>query len=176
MFAHEKGINASVLAARLLRHMRETVPLAEITFPALELGQVRDVSVDVRAHEDDTMRAVDAAVSAIGASLGRNLDIGIAKPPMIQLNPKLFEAVADVSERMGLPRPRGLRVVGGSDANDLTAAGVPTIDGLGSLGSGDHTLDEPSECRLVPRDGTAGSCVRVCRRAEPGVSVRNRAA
>jgi glutamate carboxypeptidase len=41
---------------------------------------------------------------------------------------------------------------GGSDGNFTGALGVPTLDGLGVIGGGPHTLEEFVELRcLVPR-------------------------
>jgi glutamate carboxypeptidase len=40
---------------------------------------------------------------------------------------------------------------GGSDANFTGAAGIPSLDGLGLLGAGYHTLEEHIEIESLPR-------------------------
>lgn len=46
-----------------------------------------------------------------------------------------------LAERIGIPLPHR-SVGGGSDGNFTGAAGIPTLDGLGVLGAGGHTLEE----------------------------------
>lgn len=63
----------------------------------------------------------------------------------------LVEVYADASEQLGLEF--GTTVTGGSsDGNFTSALGVPTLDGLGAVGTGFHTVDEYIELdTLIPR-------------------------
>jgi glutamate carboxypeptidase len=63
----------------------------------------------------------------------------------------LYEKARAVSESLGMPMPRQHRG-GGSDGNFTAAMGVPTLDGLGCLGSGAHARHEHILWRhLAPR-------------------------
>jgi glutamate carboxypeptidase len=63
----------------------------------------------------------------------------------------LYEKARAVSEALGMPMPRQHRG-GGSDGNFTAAMGVPTLDGLGCLGSGAHARHEHILWRhLAPR-------------------------
>ncbi|MDX2203695.1 MAG: M20 family metallopeptidase [Hyphomicrobiaceae bacterium] len=71
------------------------------------------------------------------------------KTPQIQA---LYDHAAALAAEIGAP-VRGERVAGGgSDGNFTGALGVPTLDGLGVIGGGPHTLQEFVELDcLVPR-------------------------
>jgi len=56
-------------------------------------------------------------------------------------NMELYETAVAVLADMGLGL-EGSVVGGGSDGNFTSALGVPTLDGLGSAGSGPHARDE----------------------------------
>jgi glutamate carboxypeptidase len=63
----------------------------------------------------------------------------------------LYEKARAVSESLGMPMPRQHRG-GGSDGNFTAAMGIPTLDGLGCLGSGAHARHEHILWRhLAPR-------------------------
>ncbi|SDN97175.1 glutamate carboxypeptidase [Methylobacterium phyllostachyos] len=53
----------------------------------------------------------------------------------------LYERARALSEALGRPLPQR-SAGGGSDGNFTGANGIPTLDGLGPLGQGYHTLDE----------------------------------
>ena len=53
----------------------------------------------------------------------------------------LLDITNSVCKDLGLPFSHG-SMGGGSDGNFSGALGVPTIDGLGTLGDGYHTLNE----------------------------------
>ncbi|GJD98207.1 M20/M25/M40 family metallo-hydrolase [Methylobacterium isbiliense] len=56
----------------------------------------------------------------------------------------LYEAARGLAERLGLPLPHR-SAGGGSDGNFTGALGLPTLDGLGAIGRGYHTLEEHIE-------------------------------
>jgi glutamate carboxypeptidase len=63
----------------------------------------------------------------------------------------LYDKARAVSESLGMPMPRQHRG-GGSDGNFTAAMGIPTLDGLGCLGSGAHARHEHILWRhLAPR-------------------------
>ncbi|MEW5722829.1 MAG: M20/M25/M40 family metallo-hydrolase [Thermodesulfobacteriota bacterium] len=61
--------------------------------------------------------------------------------PRSPLNVKLFKEAAAVARTLDLSLKEEARL-GASDANILTAAGLPVLDGLGPVGENDHSLDE----------------------------------
>jgi glutamate carboxypeptidase len=54
---------------------------------------------------------------------------------------KVYEVARGVAADLGFDLPHG-SAGGGSDANFTGAAGIPSLDGLGLLGAGYHTLEE----------------------------------
>lgn len=56
-------------------------------------------------------------------------------------NEAQLQLVADISQLLGYPLKTEHRG-GVSDANVMAAAGVPTLDGFGPFGDGDHTVNE----------------------------------
>jgi glutamate carboxypeptidase len=56
----------------------------------------------------------------------------------------LYETARGVADRLGLALPHH-RAGGGSDANFTGALGVASLDGLGLVGGGGHTLTEHVE-------------------------------
>jgi len=72
-----------------------------------------------------------------------SISIIIERPPMekSEINDRLFEVVRGAAQELGNdvePVFRG----GGSDANTISRAGVPVLDGLGPSGGKLHTTDE----------------------------------
>lgn len=62
----------------------------------------------------------------------------------------LYEAARAIAGELGWELDHG-SAGGGSDANFTGAAGIPSLDGLGLLGSGYHTLEEHIEIDSLPR-------------------------
>lgn len=70
----------------------------------------------------------------------------------------IFRAAAD---ELGVPF--GIQSTGGSSDGNFTAAlGVPTLDGLGAIGAGYHTVDEYIELETLT--GRARLCAAALRR------------
>lgn len=61
----------------------------------------------------------------------------------------LFEKAQAISERLGMPTERR-HSGGGSDGNFAAALGVPTLDGLGSIGGGAHAMNEHTYLEMLP--------------------------
>ncbi len=70
-------------------------------------------------------------------------------------NLALYEKIEEIFEQNGLKRLGKTFSGGGSDAADMTAFDIPTVDGLGVYGSKIHSVDEyaqiPSLCQTVKR-------------------------
>jgi glutamate carboxypeptidase len=60
----------------------------------------------------------------------------------------LLDSVTATADALG-QRVTGRAAAGGGDTNVTGAAGVPTLDGLGPIGSGAHALDEHIEVRSL---------------------------
>jgi glutamate carboxypeptidase len=65
---------------------------------------------------------------------------------------KLFEVARGVAADLGFDLSHG-SAGGGSDANFTGAAGIPSLDGLGLLGAGYHTLEEYIEVDSLAQRG-----------------------
>ncbi|WP_350347724.1 M20 family metallopeptidase [Agromyces sp. G08B096] len=176
----ERGVNAAVEAAHLVLEFQGL----SATRPGLtvNVGRVRsgsrpnivpdgaELQVEVRAERtDDLLAAFDAfddraarpVVTGAAVSIER-LDVC---PP---LEPAATDALAAVARRVG--KELGLafeiaRTGGASDANFVAATGVPTLDGLGPVGGGDHGVDEWLDLASVPERVAllAGVIAECCR-------------
>ncbi|MCJ2119715.1 M20/M25/M40 family metallo-hydrolase [Methylobacterium sp. J-001] len=62
----------------------------------------------------------------------------------------LYDQARSLSEALGQPLPHR-SAGGGSDGNFTGANGIPTLDGLGPLGQGYHTLDEHVLIETLPQ-------------------------
>ncbi len=67
----------------------------------------------------------------------------ISRPPMVRTaaSSKLFQQAQSLMREIGLPLGEA-STGGGSDGSFAAALGVPTLDGLGAVGDGAHTLRE----------------------------------
>ncbi len=61
---------------------------------------------------------------------------------LTERNMKLFERMNEIYARNGLPTLQADGSKGGSDAAEVTAAGIPCIDSLGTEGDGIHSIRE----------------------------------
>lgn len=154
--APELGISA---IHELARHINDLVALARpeigttINVGTLHGGTAGNVvaaeatcRIDVRALTIAEAERVDAAIRAITPFLpGANLSLtgGINRPAMEQTpgNMELYARAEAIAGELGFAVTPG-GTGGGSDGNFTSALGVPTLDGLGGLGSGSHSLDE----------------------------------
>jgi glutamate carboxypeptidase len=96
--------------------------------------------------------AVDAGASISGASI--ELSGGISRTPLARspASEQLYAEYAACAVGSGLGGTEAPLVGGGSDANTLSALGIPCIDALGPRGSGFHTHEEQIEiATLVPK-------------------------
>jgi len=104
------------------------------------------LAVDVRVADLAEAERVDAAVRGYAARdphVRVEVAGGLNRPPMEAnaANAALLERALALASAAGWS-VAGAVVGGGSDGNFTSALGVPTLDGLGSVGGGAHTSDE----------------------------------
>ncbi|MGI9116813.1 MAG: M20/M25/M40 family metallo-hydrolase, partial [Gaiellales bacterium] len=106
-------------------------------------------TVDLRAATGDDLRwAVDQVgrfAAHDGVVLRRSDDPGF--PPLEHAGPLADEALAILAELGALARETG--AAGASDGSWASSIGVPTVDGLGPVGGGDHGPDEWNDAASV---------------------------
>ena len=105
-----------------------------------------ELSVDVRVLTLAEADRVDAAMRGYAVRDPRvrvEVQGGLNRPPMEAnaANQALLERARRLAAEAGWSVD-GAVVGGGSDGNFTSALGVPTLDGLGSVGGGAHTSDE----------------------------------
>ena len=153
---HEKGINAiEELAHQVLRlqgmtdyERGTTVNVGWIrggtrTNIVPERAQIR---VDLRVRTRAEGERMDAAIRGLRPVLpGARLLVegGLSRPPMEEgpLTLEPFRRAREIGADLGLELSAG-GSGGASDANFTAALGVPTLDGLGAVGDGAHSVDE----------------------------------
>jgi glutamate carboxypeptidase len=117
------------------------------------IAEIADAQVDMRfatlaeakrlQHALNTYQRKDPRVEV-------EITIGLNRPPMerTEANAALLEEAQVVQRKLGLNL--GTAVVGGgSDGNFTSALGIATLDGLGSLGVGEHARHEHIELRAT---------------------------
>jgi len=70
--------------------------------------------------------------------------------PVEQRNLDLLARVNEILAEAGLPAMKPVPLGGGSDAADVTAAGIPCLDGMGPQGGGIHSLNEFAYLASLP--------------------------
>lgn len=111
--------------------------------------------VDVRMREMDEVLKIEQTIQQLLANpktpgIKVTVNGGVTRPPM---NPsaealRLCERVDRLAKGLGIDF-EWIATGGGSDANLTAALGVPSIDGLGPIGSLSHTVDEYLEINSV---------------------------
>ena len=104
------------------------------------------LSVDVRLPTMAEAERVEAAIRGYAprdAGVRVHVEGGVNRPPMeaTRGNRALLARAEEVATAWGWSVQSGI-VGGGSDGNFTSALGIATLDGLGALGGGAHTLDE----------------------------------
>lgn len=70
--------------------------------------------------------------------------------PVIQRNLDLLDRVNVILSHAGMDTLEAVNLGGGSDAADVTAAGIPCLDGMGPQGGGVHSLNEFAYLASLP--------------------------
>jgi glutamate carboxypeptidase len=105
-----------------------------------------EMALDVRAWTAVEQDRVDAALRSLVPTLpGAALQLlgGVNRPPLEEgMSAPLMALASRCAADLGFDLPAGRRVGGGSDGNFTAGLGIPTLDGLGAVGSGAHARGE----------------------------------
>ena len=160
----EKGVNAiEEIAHQVLRLQRLTDPDRGTSVSVgLVQGGTRvnvvpgeaAVDIDIRITNNEEAARITEMIRGLQPCLaGATLQIrgGINRPPMERTldTARLFEVAREVGEEIGIKIAEG-STGGASDGNFTSALGVPTLDGLGPIGDGAHSLDEFVDAASLP--------------------------
>lgn len=160
----ENGVNAIEELARQILHIQ--------TFANPELGTTLNVGVisggtrsnvvpayakariDCRAWTKEEARRVELAFSQLqpfNPEVKLKARGRFGRPPMERLpgTVKLFETAMNVGREMDMELVEG-QTGGASDGNFTAALGIPTLDGLGVVGSGAHADHEQVDITSLP--------------------------
>ena len=114
----------------------------------------RGQALSMAKRQADLDRGVDRMLALSGEADGVRFTVtrGVTRPVW---EPDagcmaLYERARRLSEALGQPLPHR-SAGGGSDGNFTGANGIPTLDGLGPLGQGYHTLDEHVLIETLPQ-------------------------
>jgi glutamate carboxypeptidase len=104
------------------------------------------LDIDVRITSMEEADRIGKEIHALSPVLqGATLEIrgSINRPPMERTadTVRLFEMAKAVAAKLGLDLKEG-STGGASDGNLTSALGIPTLDGLGPVGDGAHSVDE----------------------------------
>jgi len=161
--APQEGINAIHELARQLGRIEKWNDLQHgITINAgiIEGGTRTNVIperaravVDLRALRVSDMRILERRLHALRPlQRGARLEItgGFDRPPLERkMSASLFARAKSLAQQMHL-RLGECTVGGGSDGNFTAALGIPTLDGLGAVGDGAHSLREHVLINAMP--------------------------
>lgn len=110
-----------------------------------------EASVDVRIFKLEEKKRIEDFFKALGENTclkGSEINVQghINRPPMEpdKKTQKLWELIQSTGEKIGLPM-EAISTGGCSDGNYTSAAGTPTIDGMGIVGANSHRADEYAE-------------------------------
>lgn len=118
---------------------------------------VIDIRFETRADAEALVDALHRAAREVGEETpGARIVIsgGVSRLPLERTDAsvKLLMEYAECARAAGLGHGEAALIGGGSDASTTSAAGIPSIDGLGPRGMGFHTKDEQSELSsFVPK-------------------------
>ena len=161
--APQRGINAIHELARQVARIQEwNDPRSGITINAdiIEGGTRSNVIadnaravLDLRALRIPDMRQLERRLHALRPFLaGARLEIrgGFSRAPLERkMSAGLFARAKSLGREMGLTLGECM-AGGGSDGNLTAALGIPTLDGLGAVGDGAHSLREHVIVKAMP--------------------------
>jgi glutamate carboxypeptidase len=160
-----KGVNAiAEISHQILRlqAMSEPARGTTVTVGVIQGGTRSNVvpaeasaEIDVRITSMKEAERVATAIKGLSPVLpGSRLEIRglVNRPPMVrtQETARLFELARNVGAKMGIDLKEG-STGGASDGNFTAALGIPTLDGLGAIGDGAHSVDEYVEIDSLPQ-------------------------
>jgi glutamate carboxypeptidase len=161
----EKGVNAIEEIARQILKIQQLSDAGRGTTVTVGLVQggtrlnvvpaEAAVEIDVRVMSAEDSERISRAIKGLSSELpGARLEIrgAINRPPMERTTEtaRLFEAARSIASQLGMDLKEG-STGGASDANFTSALGIPTLDGLGAVGGGAHSLDEWVDIESLPQ-------------------------
>jgi glutamate carboxypeptidase len=161
--APQEGINAVHELARQLQRVQEWNDLrlgvsvnADIIEGGTRVNVIAEHAravIDLRALRVSDMANIERKLHALRPILrGAKLEIrgGFNRAPLERkYSAALFTRAKDLAAQMGLSLGE-CTAGGGSDGNLTAAVGVPTLDGLGAVGHGAHSIDEHIVINSMP--------------------------
>ncbi len=153
---HEKGVSAIQEMARHILTIENLTDYASGTTANVGIvsgGSRSNVvpaeayaEIDVRVTNEAGMRSVESAITGLKpVTPGISLSVqgGFVRPPMVksEKTAELVAAAQKLASELGFHLPEGATGAG-SDGNFTAFLGVPTLDGLGAVGDGSHSLHE----------------------------------
>lgn len=161
----EKGRSAIVeLAHQLLKLQSLARPELGTTLNAGQVGggtannvvpEKAWAEVDARVSRMDEAERLDlemrSTLKPVTADVQVAVSGGLNRPPMVRTEGtvKLFQQAHEIAQMLGVALDEG-GTGGGSDGNFTSAAGCPTLDGLGLEGAGAHAPHEQIELKSLP--------------------------
>jgi glutamate carboxypeptidase len=135
-----------------------------------------EVALDVRAWTAVEQDRVDAALRSLVPTLpGAALELlgGVNRPPLEEgMSARLMALATRCAAEVGVALPAGRAVGGGSDGNFTAGLGIPTLDGLGAVGSGAHARGErASVSALAERTALLARLIEVLLSSDDPVEV-----
>ncbi|MDP9242895.1 MAG: M20/M25/M40 family metallo-hydrolase, partial [Actinomycetota bacterium] len=162
----EKGRSAILEAANktlALQELNGRWPGVTVNVGVIEGGTRSNViaercrlKVDVRSSAEESFRAVEAEVTRIGErSTVPDVECAVESGSWHRPFEKKGGSALLAAEAIRIASELGFELHdaptgGASDANTTSAAGVPTLDGLGPVGGDDHAPSEWSDLPSVP--------------------------
>lgn len=130
-------------------------------------------TVDVRVPDAAEQARVDTAMAAlrpVSAGTAVRVTGGANRPPLERAaSAGLYRTAVAVAAGLGLPPLAEVAVGGGSDGNFTAGRGVPTLDGLGAVGSGAHAEGEHVLVPAMPeRAALVAGLIAALRTPAPG--------
>ncbi|MCU4967381.1 M20 family metallopeptidase [Bacillus toyonensis] len=118
------------------------------------VAEQAELNVDLRISQFGEGERVSKIIHGLEPHLeGISLKVagGVVRPPMERTaqNEKLFDLAKTCSSELGFHLTEE-SVGGGSDGNFTSALGIPTLDGLGPVGEGNHAENEHIEINQLP--------------------------
>jgi glutamate carboxypeptidase len=162
--APEKGVNAiHELAAQIARierwnnHPRGVSINADLVEGGSRTNVIADrakATLDLRAWRSADMRALESRLHSLKAiHRGAKLEItgGFDRPPLERKHSAaLFARAKFLAKQIGFVAGE-VAAGGGSDGNFTAALGIPTLDGLGAVGDGAHSIHEHVVVKTMPQ-------------------------
>ncbi|MBR2371106.1 MAG: M20/M25/M40 family metallo-hydrolase [Clostridia bacterium] len=120
---------------------------AENSVPAecIFTADIRIISANDEVYVNDIVNRIAATSYIEGSSCEVVLKSRRLPMPYCERNVALFDKINGVFALVGFPQHKPKKSSGGSDAADMTAAGIPTADNLGISGSNLHSVNEYAE-------------------------------